>query len=160
MRRAKEALAALHYDPIAIDRHGVPNPKLEPLLTAAQAKAEAAVDQELDGGRTTPKKPTMNQFILPGTALRRVLLDDFMPRDPSVPRPAQLNGPGFFADNELIQSWCRRQLVKGREPVEVEGDPELTLNTSQRRAIATMLSSDISLIQGVCARLQSGRHHD
>lgn len=148
LRRAKEALATLHYDPIAIDRMSNPGPKLGPLT---EVQAEALANQELDG-RSRPKT-TMQQFILPGTALRRVLLDDFIPHNASVARPTQLNGPGFFADNELIQNWCRRQLVEGREPIEVEGDPEMTLNTSQRRAIATMLSSNMSLIQGVCQAL-------
>ncbi|KAJ9092501.1 hypothetical protein QFC19_008714 [Naganishia cerealis] len=136
LRRAKEALSTLHYNPVAIDRHGVPQPEV--------------VSTTETGEVTELAKPSIpiTQQILPGTALRRVLLDDFIPPDAPFSKPAHLNGPGFFADNELIQSWCRRQLVDRREPIEVEGDPDIALNTSQKRAIATMLSSNISLIQG------------
>jgi hypothetical protein len=86
---------------------------------------------------------------LPGTALRSVLLNTWISKDSDGSSPSRLDGAGFFSDNELIQNWCRRQLVEGREPIDIEGDPDLTLNTSQKRAIAMMLSSNISLVQGV-----------
>lgn len=139
MRRAKEALATLHYDPVAIDRYNASEPEMSG-LPLDEMSTEAM-----------NKDPAKKQTILPGTALRPVLLDGFIPEASHIPSPTQLSGPGFFADNELIQSWCRRQLVDGRDAVEIEGDPHLTLNTSQRRAIATMLSSNISLVQGVSA---------
>jgi hypothetical protein len=141
VRRAKEALATLHHDPVAIDRHD------QSKVKSLEVSPDEIADSETDSN--VYKRPPV-QTVLPGTALRPVLLDGFIPKDSDIPSPAELSSPGFFADNELIQSWCRRQLVEGRNPVEIEGDPLLTLNTSQRRAIATMLSRNISLVQGVC----------
>lgn len=61
-------------------------------------------------------------------------------------------GEGLLAKNELIQSWAKRYRAEdGREPVTVEGDPEVGLNPSQMRAIAMMLSERLSLVQGVSA---------
>lgn len=149
VRRAKEALATLHHDPVAIDRRD--QSKAKSLEVPPDNAGDPAIDE------TVYNKPSI-QTILPGTALRPVLLDGFIPKKSDIPSPAELSSPGFFADNELIQSWCRRQLVEGGHPVEIEGDPLLTLNTSQRRAIATMLSRNISLVQGVCL-FDKREHH-
>jgi hypothetical protein len=144
VRRAKEALATLHHDPVAIDRYD--HSIMESLKSPpADHRTDAIIETDL------PKR-RFQQTILPGTALRSVLLDGFIPEKSEIPSPAKLSGPGFFADNELIQSWCRRQLVEGRRAGDIEGDPLLSLNTSQRRAIATMLSSNMSLVQGVRLR--------
>ncbi|ORX35702.1 hypothetical protein BD324DRAFT_72477 [Kockovaella imperatae] len=48
--------------------------------------------------------------------------------------------------NQQIQSWIRRHLREN--PVRCEGDPRISLNPSQIRAIAMMLSKKLSLIQG------------
>lgn len=145
MRRAKEALATLHHNPVAIDRYGSTDPAHKgssPSGTVALPKGKTVKKADKTA---TPRLQT----VLPGTALRSVLLDAFIPKDSHIPSPSQLSSAGFFADNELIQSWCRRQLVEGRAPLDIEGDPQLTLDASQRRAIAMMLSSNISLVQGV-----------
>ena len=138
MRRAKEALATLHYDPIATDRHEA--------TTLAPSPPSSAVQIAFEEETTKESKPKTLQTMLAGTALRSVLLNAFATKDSEI-----ILSPshGFFADNQLIQSWCRRQLVEGREPLSIDGDPQLALNTSQRKAIAMMLSSNMSLVQGV-----------
>lgn len=141
MRRAKEALATLHHDPMVSDRCESTDLVSRP----PSSDAQLAVKEEKAG---EPKQKRL-QTMLAGTALRSVLLDAFTSKDSHIPSPTHLNGAGFFADNQLIQSWCKRQLVEGREPLRIDGDPLLALNTSQRKAIATMLSSNISLVQGV-----------
>ncbi|GHJ88617.1 hypothetical protein NliqN6_5019 [Naganishia liquefaciens] len=137
MRRAKEALATLHYDPIATDRHEA--------TTLAPSPPSSAVQIAFEEETTKESKPKTLQTMLAGTALRSVLLNAFATKDSEI-----ILSPshGFFADNQLIQSWCRRQLVEGREPLSIDGDPQLALNTSQRKAIAMMLSSNMSLVQG------------
>lgn len=141
MRRAKEALATLHHDPIASDRRESTD------LVSRQLSSDVQI--AVKEGKAEEPKPKRLQTMLAGTALRSVLLDAFISKDSHISPATHLNGAGFFADNQLIQSWCKRQLVRGREPLRIDGDPLLALNTSQRKAIATMLSSNISLVQGV-----------
>jgi hypothetical protein len=92
------------------------------------------------------------ETVLMGTALRDILLRDFAPSDLVVHQrkdPASPQRKGIFSQDQLIQSWCTRQLRGNGPALEVEGDPIITLNDSQRRAVAKMLSERISLIQGV-----------
>jgi hypothetical protein len=106
--------------------------------------------------------------ILQGTALRSILLSSFTPSSlPSHPHRllqapddttyihSTLSHPsrtisdnfGVFRDDMRIASWCKR--YARIEPVRVEGDPVLDLNTTQVRAIAMMIGEHISLVQGV-----------
>ena len=118
------------------------------------------------------------QYTLKGTCLRDVLLKSFSddidtpeidhsphhlqdPSDPTYVSHDRLEHPsrlleeesghgGMFSDDMLIHSWAQR--YKHRDPVVIEGDPCLNgLNSAQVRAVATMLSERISLIQGVRA---------
>lgn len=146
MRRAKEAMATLHHNPVAIDRYESTAPP-----TKEPSPSETKVDkiEAKAKGKAVKKASPRPQTVLPGTALRSVLLDTWVSKDSDSKSPSRIDGAGFFSDNELIQSWCRRQLVEGREPIDIPGDPQLSLNSSQKRAIAMMLSSNISLVQGV-----------
>lgn len=109
------------------------------------------------------------QFILQGTHLRDTLLRSFTPSfehshsaplqsadDPSyvshdtLEHEGKLDGDtgGAFKDDMRIQSWARRYMRQN--PVQVEGDPLLEgLNSTQIRAVATMIGERLSLIQGV-----------
>jgi hypothetical protein len=101
-------------------------------------------------------QPTTRRYaretILSGTALRDILLKEFTQPGKAVPfrkDPSHPQRQGMFANDMFIMSWCRRQLRPGGTLLEVEGDPDIRLNTSQRKAIAMMLSERVSLIQGV-----------
>ena len=96
------------------------------------------------------------EAILQGTGLRDVLLRAFVPVDQDTPAaaPAESNAhfsparaPGFFLENQLIHSWAKR--YQSPDPVVIDGDPILDLNTPQIRAIANMIGQRMSLIQGV-----------
>lgn len=101
-----------------------------------------ALDPAAHERASTPHAET----ILQGTHLRDVLLAAFAPGPAPAPAPAE---PGIFAADQRIASWARRHRAAG-SPVMVEGDPDLgALNATQRRAIATMLGSRVSLVQGV-----------
>jgi hypothetical protein len=157
MRRAKEALATLHHNPVAIDRYESTLPVAK---EPSPSETQVDKDEAKAKGKATNKASPRPQTVLPGTALRSVLLNTWMSKESDESSPSRLDGAGFFSDNELIQSWCRRQLVEGREPIDIEGDPHLTLNTSQKRAIAMMLSSNISLVQGVSfCNMENAAHH-
>ena len=88
------------------------------------------------------------EVILQGTGLRDVLLKGFMDKqspDDTTTAPARF--PGIFAENQMLQSWAKR--YQALDPVVMEGDPKLELNSPQIRAVATMLANRMSLIQGV-----------
>jgi hypothetical protein len=109
------------------------------------------------------------QVILQGTYLRNILLRSFSPEcqrghdhvalqapdDVAYPATDSLDhdarmpekGAGAFQGDMRIQSWARR--YSRAHPVRVEGDPVLELNSSQIRAMATMVGERLSLIQGV-----------
>ena len=53
---------------------------------------------------------------------------------------------GLFAEDLRIRSWYERHARPAA--LRVEGDPELGLNASQTRAVATMLKERVSLVQG------------
>jgi len=64
------------------------------------------------------------------------------------PQENKPNFSGVFKEDCLIQSWAER--YSKANPVIVEGDPPLTgLNSSQIRAMATMIGNKVSLVQGV-----------
>lgn len=116
-------------------------------MAAEQKQAEL---EHGDGSQPTSR--FTKETILTGTALRDILLRDFTTPGKSVPfrkDPSHPQRQGMFTNDMLIMSWCRRQLRPGRRPLEIEGDPDVQLNSSQRKAIAMMLSERVSLIQGV-----------
>lgn len=108
------------------------------------------------------------KYMLHGTHLRHILLDSFSPTSGSthsapLQRADEVNylshetldhgsrvskdPGGAFKDDMRIMSWAKRYMRPN--PVRVEGDPVLPLNSSQVRAVATMIAEDMSLIQGV-----------
>ena len=141
LRRTEDAFTTLRNDPVSIDRDST-------RLAADQKRAEI---ERVDGTPSAMSRYT-RETILSGTALRDVLLRDFATPDNSVAfrkDPSHPQRQGMFTNDMLIMSWCKRQLRQGERPLEVEGDPEIQLNASQRKAIAMMLSERVSLIQGV-----------
>jgi hypothetical protein len=68
-----------------------------------------------------------------------------------IPSTSRIDEPqGLLGRDQVIQSWTKRyRASNGKEPVAVEGDPDVPLNPSQMRAIAMMLSERLSLVQGV-----------
>lgn len=137
-RRTHTAMGTLNFDPVNDD------------TKEAYAKAQQDTASEKQLGQS-PKK--QGQSILSGTALRDILLRDFgkdaSGLEDSQHKAVESDQPtGMFSRNDLIMSWCRRQLRKSGPVIEVEGDPSVPLNRSQRRAIALMLSKRISLVQG------------
>ncbi len=92
-------------------------------------------------------KPTLpEEVVLSGTVLRDIILRGF--EGEQLEQETASSQIGVFANNQLIESWCRRHLVEGKEPIKIPGDPSLVMNESQTRAIALMLSQRMSLIQG------------
>ena len=108
------------------------------------------------------------RYMLHGTYLRHILLGSFSPTSESThSTPLQradevsyvlretldhCNGAskdsrGVFKEDMRIMSWAKRYMRPN--PVRVEGDPSLSLNASQVRAVATMIGEAMSLIQGV-----------
>lgn len=118
-----------------------------------------AIEQATGGGQ---------KYMLHGTYLRHILLDSFSPTSESthstpLQRADEVEYPshetldhgskvlkvsrGAFKQDMRIMSWAKRYTRPN--PVIVEGDPVLPLNSSQVRAVATMIAEDMSLIQGV-----------
>jgi len=109
------------------------------------------------------------QFILQSTYLRSIILNSFSSSPTTAQTPAALQAPdevrylshdtldhasrlsskhqGVFRDDMRISSWARR--YARHNPIRVEGDPELPLNSTQIRAVAMMIGERISLVQGV-----------
>lgn len=78
-------------------------------------------------------------YALSGTPLRDVLL-------PLPPPLRQTPAEGLFARDARIRSWYERH--SRPRPLAMDGDPDLGLNASQTRAVATMLKEPLSLVQG------------
>ena len=76
--------------------------------------------------------------------LRDILLRSFARSPGKVEYPHNYD---VLARNTKLQDWARR--YQAPDPVAMKGDPELELNPTQVRAVATMLGQRISLIQGV-----------
>lgn len=145
LKRTEEAFATLKIDPVVTDTEST---------KARLREKERQFDVE------NPSSPILvNESILAGTTLKDILLRDFeqpghavqLRRDPSHPQRR-----GMFGDNQLMMSWCARQLRTDAQPMDIEGDPDVShLNSSQRKAIALMISERVSLIQGVSTRSES-----
>jgi hypothetical protein len=139
LRRTEEAFATLKSDPVVID---------------TQSTEARLGERERQLSLENPSTPILvNESILAGTTLKDILLRDFeqpghavqFRRDPSHPQRR-----GMFGNDVLMMSWCARQLRSDTQPLDIEGDPDVShLNASQRKAIALMISERVSLIQGV-----------
>ncbi|EPQ30916.1 uncharacterized protein PFL1_01814 [Pseudozyma flocculosa PF-1] len=81
---------------------------------------------------------TKYQNILSGTRLNDLIL--------GVDPPGDRTTRGAFWEDARIQSWYDR--YSRSDPLVIDGDPDLGLNASQTKAIATMLKERISLVQG------------
>jgi hypothetical protein len=101
---------------------------------------------------TTPASGT--EWAIRGTHLRDILLNGFSPKpdaldlsgDSSIALPHSNNGA--FIDDPRIADWVHR--YSQPIPEVKEGDVPLEgLNTSQTRAIASMIGNRVSLVQGV-----------
>ncbi|KZT23060.1 P-loop containing nucleoside triphosphate hydrolase protein [Neolentinus lepideus HHB14362 ss-1] len=96
------------------------------------------------------------QLIIQGTYLRDKLLRSFDPATkmspPSEDVEQEVQTPlprenSILCDDMRIHSWATR--YSRPNPVRVEGDPVITgLNSTQIRAIATMIGQRLSLVQG------------
>jgi hypothetical protein len=117
-------------------------------------------------------------YILQGTHLRSIFLKSFSPSPERAHTPKSLQSPdemrylphdmldhpsrisveheGIFRDDMRIQSWAKRH--SRPHPVKVEGDPDLSLNATQIRAIAMMIGERMSLVQGVSVEFQNVSH--
>ncbi|WFD19887.1 hypothetical protein MCAP1_002128 [Malassezia caprae] len=99
-------------------------------------RTEAALDAMLyEPDDVVRASTSQRRYALAGTALRDVLTGQ-----------GAAGGPGLFAQDQRIHSWCERY-ARAR-PLRMEGDPELGLNQSQLRAVAMMLRERVSLVQG------------
>lgn len=117
-------------------------------------------DPEMHEVETT----TRQEIALNGTYLRDVILSDF---DAYSPRAAlemtdvnanttdepvwPISSPGFFANRMDIMDWALR--YNRDKPIKNIGDPKISLNNSQIRAIGHMISERISVVQGVSTSL-------
>lgn len=153
LRRSVEALASLNHDPVATDIEGV---KRDATLREAMAASSPSPVPDLDdyaGGASPTLKPlparkiASTEPVLLGTALRDIIVGPLGKTAAAQAKPEDQGG--MFGDDMLIMSWCRRHLRKGTAFLPAEGDPDVKLNESQKRAIALMLSRRLSLIQGV-----------
>jgi hypothetical protein len=112
-----------------------------------------------------------SEYILQGTKLRDIILRTFDPENSPSQDHEQLQAPddvtypshdvlehethgkpnfadlGAFRNDQRILSWAKR--YSQDNPIVMDGDPPISLNNSQRKAIATMIGQKISLIQGV-----------
>lgn len=89
------------------------------------------------------------KWELKGTELVPSLLPMAAPTEEGVDSSIDLQTSqpsSIFADDVRIRSWYERYLRSS--PLILDSDPDLGLNASQLKAVATMLSSRLSLIQG------------
>ncbi|ORY32931.1 P-loop containing nucleoside triphosphate hydrolase protein [Naematelia encephala] len=157
------AIKELNSDPLVQDMEDFVDPTAASSTSGASGRTKLARKRE--------------ETILRGTALRdkvlRAFQEDYVPYDaPSdlgnatiqsirdtkpddvdaVPTPSPHTDPGpsgILAKNQLIHSWTQRYRGdRAGDVLRVEGDPPLSLNQSQMKAIAMMLSERLSLVQG------------
>ncbi|WWD17087.1 hypothetical protein CI109_101524 [Kwoniella shandongensis] len=102
-------------------------------------------DQALNSIHDVVNIPT-NDHIVPEAHEMRPTDLDAVP-EPSLPVDQTAAKGGVLARNQLIHSWTTRYR-SARDPIKMEGDPEVPLNPTQLRAIAMMLSERLSLVQG------------
>lgn len=104
---------------------------------AIDVKIDEAIENLAIDTKRLDMSDVQGRFELQGTELVESLVGqtEAMPSSSSI-----------FESDHLIRSWYERYLHPN--PLILDGDPSLGLNASQLQAVATMLSSRISLIQG------------
>ncbi|KAK9900225.1 P-loop containing nucleoside triphosphate hydrolase protein [Cystobasidium minutum MCA 4210] len=122
------------YDGTSFDRQEV----------ALQKLALDAAEQRItnDNDSQGPAK-TSRTIELAGTELRDLLLDH-EPRE-HLPPATELESP-VLMDDQYIASWARRN--SRPIPLRLDGDPDLGLNETQLRAVASAVLNKFTLIQG------------
>jgi len=106
--------------------------------TVANERTNAALDALLyDPDACVDTNTATRRNAVKGAPVRDVLLG-------TAPPPGREHG--LFAEDLRIRSWYERHARPAA--LRVEGDPELGLNASQTRAVATMLKERVSLVQG------------
>ncbi|KAG8932526.1 hypothetical protein FRC02_000979 [Tulasnella sp. 418] len=140
-QRMRAAIQSLNNNPSDMERDSEPTKQLilqgthlrDLLLQGFAPKPEP---QESDDGENDPRK-------LPGV----FDLEDHLPalvEEQAENQPARRGAA--FAENQLIRSWATRYAQPN--PIVVEGDPVVNLNSTQTRAMAMMIGERLSLIQG------------
>jgi hypothetical protein len=170
-----QAIKSLHNDPILQDMQDIqlqPN-RSSPSHPYHPDSEDATIEAILaENDRARDKQI---QTILNGTATRDLILrafqTDYQPLESSADlastplpesatmRPTDVDSTplptstaalapprGILARDQLIQSWAAR--YRRPKALQIEGDPTISLNPSQLRAMAMILSERISLVQG------------
>ncbi|CAO1632136.1 unnamed protein product [Sympodiomycopsis kandeliae] len=135
----------LHFSPphSRVDLEGCPSWRIDLAFNdAIYYKIGGVIDDLATDPVGLEKKDIENKWQISGTDLAERLLPQV---ETQSAKPVSL-ADSIFAEDLRIKSWYERHLLSN--PVAVEGDPELQLNESQLKAVATMLSSRLSLIQG------------
>lgn len=128
----------------AVDLEGCPSWRLD-------AAPNDAIDIKID--------ETIERLSLDASSLSRIdrdgkwelmgteLIESILPHTSEhVSTPSKDVAPSIFEQDAHIRSWYERYIRPN--PLRLDGDPDLGLNDSQLRAVATMLSNRLSLIQG------------
>jgi hypothetical protein len=111
-------------------------------LLACDAAAQRE-DTRRNWEQLDPESLTVKENIVQGTELRDILIPSFgRPR-----RGSELLG------NQLLRSWVER--YRRPIPFRLDGDPDLGLNDSQLRAVASSLGERATVIQGVRSLLSA-----
>ncbi|WFD43648.1 hypothetical protein MPSI1_002312 [Malassezia psittaci] len=105
-----------------------------------EERTDAALEALLyDPDNVVQASTPHRRYALRGTPLRDMLVGV----DPSFRSTAK---DGIFARDIRIRSWYER--YSHENPIVLDSDPDLQLNSSQMRAIAMMLKEPLSLVQG------------
>ncbi|WFC99971.1 hypothetical protein MYAM1_002717 [Malassezia yamatoensis] len=105
-----------------------------------EERIDAALEALLyDADNVVQASTPHRRYALRGTPLRDMLVGV----DPSLRSTAN---EGIFAKDLRIRSWYER--YSRENPIVLDSDPDLQLNSSQIRAIAMMLQQPLSLVQG------------
>lgn len=107
---------------------------------AIYSKIGAALDALAIDADGLEQKDVEKKWEISGSGLLPALL----PNATLDARPSRCES--IFAADARIKSWYER--YSRSDPIVVEGDPDLSLNASQLKAVALMLSNRLSLIQG------------
>lgn len=92
------------------------------------------------------KRDPTGRYELQGTSLIEALLPKGETSSKTVEAATQSSLSSIFEPDLRIRSWCERYARS--DSLVMEGDPDLSLNASQLKAVATMLGNRLSLIQG------------
>ncbi|PWN26382.1 hypothetical protein BDZ90DRAFT_53710 [Jaminaea rosea] len=104
---------------------------------AIDVKIDEAIERLAVDAAALEASDAEGKLELQGTQLSAALVGEADERAPT---------GSMFEQDQLIRSWYTRYARP--DPLVLDGDPDLRLNPSQLRAVATMLANRISLIQG------------